>query len=74
MCRFPHKIKQHGYKIPDSIYYFAEKKKKQGFVWCNISLSCHIIEVPLGSAFYEAVYLNENINLIIKTGSATSSC
>lgn len=42
--------------------------------WCNISLSCHIIEVPLGSAFYEAVYLNENINLIIKTGTAASSC
>lgn len=29
----PYKIKQDGYNTLGSIYYFAEKKKKQGFVW-----------------------------------------
>lgn len=33
---------------------------------CIIFLLCHIIEEPLGMALYEALYLNESINLIIK--------
>jgi len=40
---------------------------------CNISLSCPIVKVKL-DLDCPAVYLNENINLIIKRGTATSSC
>lgn len=81
MCRFLHKIKQDGYKAFPNLQKRRRDKGLPEFLmrteWthlCNISLSCPIIKVKLDWAFYEAVYLNENINLIIKRGTATSSC